>query len=252
MAGKQQGFTLMEVIISMTIMSMVVMVLYSAFSTGLMTWRDQDEASADFERITVLSRLFYQDMLKLVPYTANWEKGSDFFFAGGNRTIFYATANGLGAHSRVAGGIYFACMFFAPCDGDKPKRRVLEDGETAGIFLCKMDRPWTKLVEDLHEFSTASEDAMEEFVPSEEIMEKSVLLAKGLGNPGFSFSAENTAMTKDGYEEYVEDGFALSDERWVQEVFPTRVQLQCTALGQPLRIISEPEQVYASQIDAKK
>ena len=242
--ASQKGFTLMEVIISMTIMSLVVTVLYSAFSTGIMTWQDQDETSADFERITVLSRLFYQDMLKLVPYTANGDNGQFFFFAGGNQTIFYSTANGLGSHDRVTGGIYFACMFFAPCDGDKPERRPVEEGESVGLFLCKMDRPWTKLMEGLQDFASSSEDARNEYVPSEEIMEKSVLLAKNLTSTGFSFSSSTQAMNQDGFEEYVEDGYVLSESNWGTLAFPKRIQLNCQALGKPLRIIAEPEQLY--------
>ena len=114
-----EGFTLLEMVISMTILSMVVLMIYFSFSVGVDLWRKKQESDNPLQRLELALRLLSKDLESVVDYTCQWEKGTTYFFAGSQSCLFYVTRNGLGAVAREDKALFFTCLYLkSGPDGD--------------------------------------------------------------------------------------------------------------------------------------
>jgi len=171
------GFTLIEMIIAMTILALVVTVLYLAFSSAGRIWSKQQVKGGQGEHEVALTRLLHDDLQHLLPYSFSWEKGEGFFFALGPRVLFYATASGYGARQRRAEGLYFACCYL----------KDSEDQEGQSLYLVKELGPKKFLVEALWDFIRNPE---KELALGSEMSEASLLVVDGLSEVSFAVVAD--------------------------------------------------------------
>ena len=112
------GFTLLELIISLTITAMVVVVVYSAFSLGVRVWERQGQESDAVKRDEIMFRLLDRDVADMAPYVMLLDGASLSLTAGGPTAFFYVTRNGFGALRRQDRALFFTCLFVAE-DDDK-------------------------------------------------------------------------------------------------------------------------------------
>ncbi len=218
-AGKHSGFTLLELIISMTIISMVVLVLYFAFSTGVRVWDRDDSQASEYERIEAVLRLVETDLAEAVPYNMNWEMGSLALFTGGKTSLYYVTGNGTGAMAGAGAGLFFTALYAGDCP---------EDPETC-LFLYKSPRPHPEYVENVDDFRGATEIQREYFKPGGHIEQNSILLLKGVESLKFTFSIDEFqpfGMSRDdsGEVSFMDEG-DLSEDHWNQDDLPGQVRL---------------------------
>ncbi|MBN2808031.1 MAG: prepilin-type N-terminal cleavage/methylation domain-containing protein [Deltaproteobacteria bacterium] len=164
-----QGFTLIEMVIALTILALVVMVLYLAFANAGRIWTRQQVKGGFSEHEAVLARLLDDDLQNLVPYSFSWEKGEGFFFAVGPSALFYVTTSGYGARQRAAEGLYFACLYL--------QESQAKEGQS--LYLAKEMGPKKFLVEALWDFKDAPDKSL---VVSERLSEASLLVLDGLTN----------------------------------------------------------------------
>jgi len=248
------GFTLLEVIVSMTIMALVVTVLYTAFSTGIRVWEDQDTKTAAIQERFIVTRLLARDFEQLRPYVFSWEKGKDFFFAGDRNILFYATTSGLAAMDRDKGALFFACAFL--------ERN--EDNGTLDLKLFKSPYPTEYLAQALHDFlmEAEGEDGGEDeetiFTLPEELKKKSFVLLGGLDSAGFVINypervlltdenaTEEDEEKKDEKDEKEDENATritdlddLEDKSWRQDSLPESVQLAFTADGRGYTVFGQ-------------
>ncbi|MCD6533820.1 MAG: prepilin-type N-terminal cleavage/methylation domain-containing protein [Deltaproteobacteria bacterium] len=167
------GFTLIEMVIAMTILALVVTVLYLAFSTAGRIWSRQQIKGGRGEHEAALARLLSDDLQNLVPYSFSWERGQGFFFALGPKALFYATTSGYGARQRSAEGLYFACCYL----------QESQEEEGFALYLAKEMGPKNFLVEALSDFTKAPEKNM---VVNEALREASLLILDGLTEASFA------------------------------------------------------------------
>ena len=167
-----RGFTLIEMVIAMTILALVVMVLYLAFSSAGRIWTRQQVKGGLGEHEAALARLLSDDLQNLVPYSFSWEKGEGFFFSVGSSALFYATTSGYGARQRSAEGLYFACLYL----------QESEEEEGFTLFLAKEMGPKNFLVEGLWGFKQTPEKSL---VVNETLRDASLLILDGLTNASF-------------------------------------------------------------------
>ncbi|MCK5680781.1 prepilin-type N-terminal cleavage/methylation domain-containing protein [bacterium] len=172
-----RGFTLIEMIIAMTILALVVTVLYLAFSTAGRIWSKQQMKGSRAEQEVALTRLLHDDLQSLAPYSFSWEKGEGFFFALGQQVLFYATTSGYGARQRQAEGLYFACCYL----------KESEEEEGQALYLVKEMGPKNFLVESLWDFIQSSDKG---FTASTEMHEASLLVLDGLSEAAFAVVAD--------------------------------------------------------------
>lgn len=217
--GKNLGFTLMELMVSMTIISMVVVVLYFAFSMGSRSWDKDDLRTGREVRLETVLRLIQDDLLNAVPYAMNWEKGSISLFAGGPRSIFYVTGNGAGAVSGAGAGLFFTFLYVDEC---------LETTEEC-LFLYKASRPSPEFVSTVDEFTSTSEFQRLNFSPGTEIANKSILIQNNLDDLNISYSSEDfipfAGSGHEAPETYTLSNDVLPEDQWTAKELPGQVRL---------------------------
>jgi len=62
------GFTLLELIIAITILTMITLIIGSGFRLGIQAWEKGEEATGETQRLRVLSSLFSQQIASVYPY----------------------------------------------------------------------------------------------------------------------------------------------------------------------------------------
>ena len=212
------GFTLLELIVSMTIISMVVLVLYFAFSIGARSW-DNDGLHGEEEiRLEAALRLMEDDLQNVVPFDMNWERGTLSIFAGGPRSVFYVTGNGTGAFSGAGAGLFFSILYIDVCP---------ETAEDC-LFLYKSSRPSPEFVRAVDDFKGAAEFQQEYFSPGMEIAEKSILILKDLGETNISYSGEQftpfAGTDHEGPQTRMFGNGVLSEEFWTSDELPGQIR----------------------------
>ncbi len=205
------GFTLLELIISMTIVSMVVLVLYSAFSIGVRTWDSQDDPEQEVMRLEAVVRLLEEDFRQIVPYNMFWEKGEISLFAGGRQSVFYVTENGLGSASGAGAGLYFACLYLDQCPDDPGKC----------LFLTKKPYPSMAFVDQVNFFKGLGQFQRRDYIPGTQITEDKILLVEGLSEARFSFSSRQY-IPFGGTPHDLPDDHRIRDDQLEEDHWTTR------------------------------
>jgi len=215
-----RGFTLIEMVIAMTILALIVTVLYLAFSSAGRVWSRQQLKGGRSEREAALLRLLRDDLGHLVPYTFSWEKGTGFFFALGPKVLFYATTNGFGARRRsIADGLYFSCLYLASDNDDEAGN---EKGQA--LYLVKEFGPSRYLVEALWDFIQKPEAG---FKPDEKLRQAALKVIDNLDEVSFAVVVDPEKLPLAQEEIPAE---ALQDKDRVQKYtranLPARILLQ--------------------------
>jgi len=232
------GFTLLELIIALTITTMVAVVIYAAFALGVRVWERQGSDTGEIRREEAMLRLLERDFADMAPYTTLWEGAFLNFFAGGPKTLFYVTRNGFGALRRQDKALFFGCLFVD---------QGLEDPEQMGVYLYKVPEPQPELMREARRFQTSSEAARAAYVPPEDLQSQAVCIAEGFEVLDFSFAADTVdpfagpPKDRPGTQALHEPEERLELETWVRQEWPGQVQLQYGRAGrEPLRLLLMP------------
>ncbi len=177
---ERRGFTLIETVISLTIICLVVMVLYQAFALATRVWSRQRLSDQVLERELAVVSLVQGDLDHLGRYTFNGEKGRQSFFSGGERQLFYVTANAFAARRREHYGLFFACLYL----------QLEEDGHSS-LRLYKTPFPEPELFEALRAYRQADSTQKAVYQLPETIRFHSLLLLDGLEEADFSYAGES-------------------------------------------------------------
>lgn len=217
---RSPGFTLLELIISMTITAMVVLVVYSAFSMGVRVWERQDQGNEELRREEIMLRLLDHDFAAQVPYNTLWEANALSFAVGGPKTLFYVTRNGFGALRRQGKALFFTCLFV---DRD--------ENDANALYLYKVPEPSPDLLREIRGFLGMSTAMRAAYVPPDRIRQDAVLIADGFERLLFSFSADFFEPFAGSPEEVIRQRMitasddSLDLEEWIEEGLPGQVQL---------------------------
>ena len=118
------GFTLLEVIVTLTILGFIVLMVSGTFRLGLSAWEKGDSIKEDYQKIRMISQLVSRQMKSLVPYKIRSEKaeGNYLAFDGKAHSIRFVSALAIKA-KRPEGFVYAVYQF--KDEGDKVGRLVL-------------------------------------------------------------------------------------------------------------------------------
>lgn len=213
------GFTLLELIISMTIISMVVLVLYYSFSVGSRVWEGNARKTDQPSRLEAALRLFNNDMTQAVPYNMNWEKGNISLFSGGPNAMFYVTGNGTGSFSGPGAGLYFSLMFVDHCPDNNKKC----------LYLYKTPRPESEFIREVDRFRSAGEFGRENFIPESKIADKSIPVLTQLESLEISYSHEDFKPFEGSGREVMSQKAAeeesLAEDHWQLNELPGQAKI---------------------------
>jgi len=131
-----KGFTLLELLIALTIFSMIVVVIFACLHMGVRAWEKGEENAQKNQEMRILLDLIPQQIRSLYPY--RFKEGNIEFlaFKGNNHSIRFIST--LGATSKEPAGLSFVSYFFDPFDGlmlcEKRifKREMFDDGWDIG------------------------------------------------------------------------------------------------------------------------
>jgi len=216
----RSGFTLLELIISLTIITMVVLVIYAAFAMGVRVWERQGQDTEEVRREEIMLRMLHDDFAAMAAYSTRLDGVDLSFLSGGGQTVFYATRNGFGAGRRGDKALFFACLFV--------HQELAGDGYS--LYLLKYPEPNIRLLEALRDFMTAGEPARERYVPADDLRQEAVRIAGGFEQAGFTFSSiaydPLAGQPEDAPAEQMitQDEGRLELEQWAEQGVPSQVQ----------------------------
>ncbi len=208
----KEGFTLIEVILSLTIMSLVIMVLYQAFAIATRVWSHQQSQGELLAREQGLNTLLRDDFARLSNYTFNSSKGRGFFFAGGQNAMFYVTTNGFGAREHHRGGLYFTCVYLAD-----------DDDEGKSFYLYKSPYPEQSLLDALEEFRQLSPEMRVSYQLPAKLKQQSTLIISALQRGSFSYDKEEfipPGENDNAGEKMFSADYSLSEQSWSESRLP--------------------------------
>ena len=220
-AAGEAGFTLLEMIISLTILSLVVLTVYVAFSLGVDVWQGMEEnRKTPAERKALALRLLHKDFSGLRPYTWNNEKGTSLFFAGGPQCVFYVTTNGLGATHRSGKALFFTCLYV--------HSTAQEEGRS--LYVYKNGVPLPELLDALQDFRSGGEMQRTNYVPPAFIRQESIRVVNDLQDAQFGyqkqaypvFSGAKTEVESERNQQRSE-GDLLAQTQWVDNELPGQI-----------------------------
>lgn len=174
---RSSGFTLLELIVSLNIISLIMLVLYHSFSMGVSVWERKASRAEDSFLLESALRLVSDDLDSVVSYTMNWEEGSLLFFAGGPETIFYVTTNAAGASVSPGSGLFFSCLYIDDCP----------EGMDQCLFLTKSGLPDPHLIQELASFRNMSDFQKENFTLQDNELSPGILLLRSIEDPSFFY-----------------------------------------------------------------
>lgn len=118
------GFTLIEVIVTLTILGFIVLMVAGTFRLGLSSWEKGDAIKENYQKVRMISQLVSRQVKSLVPYKIKTEKaeGNYLAFDGKVHSLRFVSALGIKAR-RPEGFVYVVYQFKA--EGEKKGRLVL-------------------------------------------------------------------------------------------------------------------------------
>lgn len=211
--SKIRGFTLLEMIISMLIISAIVLMIYVSYSLVVRTWKKNQEQTADFRLEVIGDRLLMEDWKYIVPYNYGTERGQYTFLSGSPTHLIYATTHRLGARLSLGGGMYFTLLLLKPAD----------DG--VNLYCYKVDWPDQDLMLLAQLYQSGSRDPQINALEAG-FMDQSLIL-KSVDEAIFSFDTKSANQTQAlaKAELAIHDLDLLPLEIWQGQEAPRRIRL---------------------------
>ncbi len=110
--GSPLGFTLIEVMITLTILGFILLMVFSVFRLGLSAWEKGESAKEKYQAMRVISQMIGRQVKSMVPYRIKTRKsaGDYLAFQGRGRSMRFVSA--LPLKSRRPEGLVYAVYEF--------------------------------------------------------------------------------------------------------------------------------------------
>jgi general secretion pathway protein J len=118
------GFTLIEVIVALTILGFIILMVSGTFRLGLSSWEKGDSIKEDYQKIRMISQMVSRQIKSAVPYKFRTEKaeGDYLAFDGRAHSLRFVSALAMKA-KRPEGFVYV--VYQLKDEGEKKGRLVL-------------------------------------------------------------------------------------------------------------------------------
>ena len=88
------GFTLVEVVVTLTVLGFILLIIFGAFRLGISAWDRGESTKEEYQRIRILSQLISCQIKSIVPYKIQTKKaeGDYLAFEGKTQSIKFVSA----------------------------------------------------------------------------------------------------------------------------------------------------------------
>jgi general secretion pathway protein J len=117
------GFTLIEVLVALTLLGFILLILFGAFRMGLSAWNRGESTKEEYQKVRVISQLISRQIKSAVPYKIKTQKaeGDYLAFEGKAHSLRFVSAFPMKA--RQAEGFVYAVYEFK--EGGKEEGRLV-------------------------------------------------------------------------------------------------------------------------------
>jgi type II secretory pathway component PulJ len=177
------GFTLMEVVITLTILGFICLIIFGAFRLGLSAWERGDSVKEEYQKVRIVSQLISQQIKSAVPYKIKPQKaeGDYLAFEGNAHSLKFVSA--LPIRGKQPEGFVYA------------KYEFKEEGREGGRLIHYEQKALTK-----------------DFFAEEPKEELAVSLLEGISSARFEYYREEDPLNNQK-EEWVEEWNAKDEKR---------------------------------------
>jgi len=177
------GFTLIEVVITLTILGFICLITFGAFRLGLSAWERGESVKDEYQKVRIVSQLITQQVKSAVPFKIKPQQaeGDYLAFEGDARSLRFVSA--LPVRGKQPEGLVYA------------KYEFKEEGSEGGRLI-------------LYEEKALNKDFFAE-EPKEEL---AVSLLEGVSSVRFEYFREEDPLNNQ-QEEWVEEWKAKDEKR---------------------------------------
>ena len=75
------GFTLIEVIVTLTVLGFILLVIFGAFRLGLSAWERGESTKEEYQKVRIITQLISQQIKSSVPYKIKTQKAEGNYLA---------------------------------------------------------------------------------------------------------------------------------------------------------------------------
>jgi len=95
------GFTLIEVIVTLTVLGFILLIIFGAFRLGLSAWERGESAKEESQKVRIISQLISRQVKSAVPFRIKTKKaeGNYLAFEGKAHSLKFVSAFPLRARS---------------------------------------------------------------------------------------------------------------------------------------------------------
>ncbi|MBI5212970.1 MAG: prepilin-type N-terminal cleavage/methylation domain-containing protein [Nitrospirae bacterium] len=154
---REKGFTLLELLIAITILSLIAVIIGAGIRLGIRAWERGEADNDNSQKIRYFSERFSRQVKSVYPYQIEIDGEKAIAFKGKSDSIFFVTSSV--AHSE--GGLKWIAYFLKDDnlivqEGDLPDKKVMEkvfkEGEIfdSGVselkfeYFSSKDKEWKK------------------------------------------------------------------------------------------------------------
>jgi len=75
------GFTLLEMVVTLTLLGFILLIIFGAFRLGLSAWEKGESSGEEYQKVRAVSQLLSQQLKSMVPYKIKTEKAEGDYLA---------------------------------------------------------------------------------------------------------------------------------------------------------------------------
>jgi general secretion pathway protein J len=125
----RQGFTLVEVIITLTVLGLILLIIYGAFRLGFSAVEKGESVKEEYQKVRIISQLITQQIKSAVPYKIKTQKAEGDYLAFEGKAHSLKFVSALSMKAKQPQGFVYAIYDFRK-EGMEGGRLILYEQRT--------------------------------------------------------------------------------------------------------------------------
>lgn len=125
--SKRQGFTLVEVLVALTILTMVLSIIFAAMSLGIRSWEKGSNIEETAQDLRALSTRLSNEIGSMYPYIIYINGAKTYVFQGERERLGFVTTNENSMPDLPRGGAKWVNYFLDRDNGLVVREKILPD-----------------------------------------------------------------------------------------------------------------------------